>query len=191
MVDVKEDSSQDLSSYDLVRQAFLLGDYAATPIPARPLDKILDYAEYWKWIECSSKQVVCYRMRRYPYLRFPVPSPEVCKRVKKVEITCVSFDRGYSRHPSRPDAQQTCWTWGDLSISLTTPTGFKEIRREGMQTDSQANAQWQVHCCSFGKDSEFVLSLVPGKSEILLFFNTQFTGWVTQAKEATIKLMFV
>ena len=191
MVDVKEESSQDLESYDLVRQAFLFGDYACPPLPALPLDKILDYAEYWKWTECSTKKTVCYRNQRHPYVRLSVPSPEVCKKVKKVEITCVSYDRGYSSPPARPFRKYTSWTWGDVSISLMTSKGVEEIRRERLQADCQDNAQWQVHRCSFGKDSKFVSSLVPGESEILFSLHAQFPGWVNKAKEATIKLMFV
>ena len=197
MVDVKEDLfsvkedffSQDLASHDLVRQAFLSGDYASTPLPALPLDEILDYAEYWKWIEGSTRRVVYYT-RSYPaYLRLSVPSPEVCKKVKKVEITCSSYVRGFSR--DRPCPNTPYWTWGELSISLTTPKGVEEIRRERVQTDCQAKEQWQVHRCSFGEDSKFASSLVPGKSEILFSFNAQFPGWINRAKDATIKVMFV
>ena len=190
MVDVKENSSQDLSSHDLVPQASLSGDYASTPLPALPLDNILDCAEYWKWIECSREEVVRYRNPRCPYLRLSVPSPEVCKKVKKVEITCVSYDRGYADPPARSFTHYTSWTWGDVTISQTTPKGVEEIRRERLQADCQDNEQWQVHRCSFGEDSKFVSSLVPGKSEILFSLRAQFPGWVNKAKQATIKLMF-
>ena len=192
MVDVSnQDSSQELSSHDLVRQAFLSGDYASPPLPTHAVDKILDCAEYWKWTECSTKRRVRYRNGRYPYLRLSVPTPEVCKKVKKVEITCVSHDQGWSSYPADRNTYRNSWTWGDVSISRTTPKGVEEIRRERVYTNLHASEEWQVHHCTFGEDSKFVSALVPGEGEVVLYLNAQFPGWENHAKEATIKLMFV
>ena len=82
--------SHDLLSHGLVRQAFLAGNYAVPRLPEIPVEKILDHAEYWKWVKCSTDKCTWYPFGWLEYLRLSVPPPEVCMKVKKVEITCPS-----------------------------------------------------------------------------------------------------
>ena len=103
----------------------------------------------------------------------------------------MSHDQGWSSYPADRNAYRNSWTWGDVSISQTTPKGVEEIRCERVYTNLHASEEWQVHRRSFGEGSKFVSSLVPGESEVVLYLNAQFPGWVSNTKEATIKLMFV
>ena len=186
-------SREDLVSHDVVRQALLAGDYAVPRLPEIPVEKILDHAEYWKWVECSTNRYVGYTNGRYEYLRLSVPQPEVCKKVKKVEITCISKDHDWSSNKSIE--HRISWacplTWGDVSISVTSSEEVKEFPHERVFTNLHLIQQWQLHRCSFEENSDLVSSLVPGSSEIVLYLNARFPGWLNHAKSAAIKIMFV
>ena len=186
--------SHDLLSHDLVRQALLAGEYAVPRLPEIPVDKILDHAEYWKWVECSTNRFAFYPSGRLEYLRLSVPPPEDCMKVKKVEITCTAHCQGCSSCEffiNRSTHRHLC-TWGKVSILATCSEGVKEFRRnERLHTNLRKFEKWQVHHCSFGENSEFVSSLVPGSSEIVFYLNSPFPGWQNYAKSATIKIMFV
>ena len=183
---------KDLLSHDCVRHALLDGNYALPRLPEIPVEKILDHAEYWKWVESSTNRLVRYENGRYEYLRLSVPPPEVCMKVKKVEITCTSHEQGWSSYEStdRNTYRNSC-TWGDVSIFVTSSEGVKEFRHKRVYTNLHAIKEWQVHCCSFEENSEFVSSLVPGSSEIVLYLNARFPGWENFARRATIKIMFI
>ena len=179
---------EDLLSHDLVRQALLAGDYAVPRLPEIPVEKILDHAEYWKWVERSTNRYVCYTNGRHEYLRLSVSPPEVCMKVKKVEITCISKDQDWCIDKI---SWTYTWTWGDVSIFVTGSEGVKEFRHERVFTNLQVSKKWQVHRCSFEENSDFVSSLVPGSSEIVFYLNAESSWWQNYAKHATIKIMFV
>ena len=189
-------SSEDLLSHDLVREALLAGNYAVPRLPDIPVEKILDYAEYWKWVKCTTNRYACCTYGRHEYLRLSVPELEVCKKVKKVEIMCTSKYLGWSIYESiNPNTHRNSWirswTWGEVSIFVTSSDGVKEFRQESLYTNLHATKKWKVYRCSFRENSEFVSSLIPGSTEIVLYLNAEFSMWQSYAKRATIKIMFV
>ena len=179
--------SHDLVSHGLVRQALLAGNYAVPRLPEIPVEKILDHAEYWKWVKCSTDKCTWYPFGWLEYLRLSVPPPEVCMKVKKVEITCFShYDCFDWTALDRP-----C-TWGNVSILVTNREGVKELRRqERVFPIVCAINEWELHRCSFDEDSELVSSLDPGSSEIVFYLCADFPLWDNYAKRASIKIMFV
>ena len=71
---------------------------------------------------------VCYKNGRYDYLRLSVPPPEVCMKVKKLEITCTWNDQGWSIYESTDrNTYRNSWTWGDVSIFVTSSEGVKSF----------------------------------------------------------------
>lgn len=87
---------------------------SALPVPLELTIPILDFAEYWAETHVTSSRRAGVEDKTIPFLTTP---PIEAGRLRKIVVTTVSKDQGWSSYPEHHGTYDGSWTWFELSLN--------------------------------------------------------------------------
>ena len=111
----------------------------------------------------------------------PIPSG---KRLKKVVITVVSKDQGWSSYPDDHGTYRGSWTWFELSVGSPLKDSGEKWRGE-VTRNLHAHGDFKEHVIEI-KDGELYEKAESG-DVLTVWARAQFPGWVNTVKKVKIR----
>ena len=132
-------------------------------------------------IETTRAEEVIVRDGCVPYI-ISRPIPEG-KSLKKVVITVVSKDQGWSNYLGDYDTYRNSWTWFELSVG--PPNDSADKWRGDVVRNLHAHGNFKEHTIEI---SDMELYEKAGGGDVLTVWAlARFAGWVNMVKEVTIR----
>jgi len=118
-----------------------------------------------------------------PYLTSePIPSG---KRLKKVVITVVSKDQGWSSYSEDHGTYRNTWTWFELSVGRPSDEGFVERWRGEVVRNLHAHGEFKEHTIQI-LDKGLYEKAESG-DVLTVWAHAQFPGWRNTVKKVMIR----
>ena len=153
-------------------------------LPPELVTQILDLAEYWFYSQTANLAANRLRDANVQYLRYgPIQGGDFTYPLRRIVITTVSKDQGWSSYPETQGTREGSWTWFELT--LDDGKTDDEIARVEIVRNIHAGSEFERYRAVI--EDERILKQAKAGDNLSVWARAMYLGWCNHVRSVQIE----